>query len=118
MSRCDEALLEVTSLHIFILGRLCGLLPFVPGLGTERCLAVSPTGLWAGSVFGSRWLGRAQAAEARVLCFRVYVLCWQRHGEADAVAVVCGLVGRTYLAEEAVIRDAVDKKVDVSLKKA
>ncbi|KAJ1169806.1 hypothetical protein NDU88_001696 [Pleurodeles waltl] len=35
------------------------------------------------------WLGRLQAAEARVLCFRVDGLCRQCHSEAGAVAGVC-----------------------------
>ncbi|KAJ1139092.1 hypothetical protein NDU88_005469 [Pleurodeles waltl] len=73
---------------------------------------------WAGPVFGSVWLGQLQAAEACVLCMRVTVSSRQRHGKPGAVAVMCCLVGRTSLAEDAFIRDAVDKKVDVSLKKA
>ncbi|KAJ1132037.1 hypothetical protein NDU88_010367 [Pleurodeles waltl] len=101
----------------------------------EHCHAVLPKGSRADPVFGSMWLGQLQAAEACILCFRVTVSCRQHHGEAGTVAVMCriwpgccpilclltlvaSLVWRNSLAEDVVIRDAVDKKEDVSPKKA
>ncbi|KAJ1176386.1 hypothetical protein NDU88_001667 [Pleurodeles waltl] len=78
-----------------------------------KLLPPGPTGLVP---FITTWLERLQAAEPRIVCLRVDLSCRQRHGETGAV--VCHLELHMFLAEDAISRNAVVKKVDVSLKKA
>ncbi|KAJ1176887.1 hypothetical protein NDU88_002154 [Pleurodeles waltl] len=72
----------------------------------QRGLRIQPMDRWAGPLVGSLWLGRLRTAEARP---ELLGSCLK--------SATLPLVGRTSLAEDAVIQQSVDRKVDVPLKK-